>query len=205
MKKFLVLLPALLPIFAIAACGNLEFVLGTSANANVGGAGGSSGGNGGDTLIPGKRLTPLLFNGSDGTRVFSGSFHDSELETDCKFQSMPNGETRCVPDHVAMNTFIDAECKIPVFAARYDSNSECPTTFPVFGRFDYRDGDGCSANPIKFRIAAPNLNDPQSITKWYSFNEYKRMCVSVSGNGGNDIVAYSAVLLGTNDDFVFSE
>ena len=61
MKRLLVLLP----IFAVAACGNLEFVVGTSANANVGGSGNSGVGSGGaaelcscgNEFVNGSRLT----------------------------------------------------------------------------------------------------------------------------------------------------
>lgn len=130
MKRLLVLLP----IFAVAACGNLEFVVGTSANANVGGSGNSGVGSGGaaelcscgNEFVNGSRLTAKTSHTESGTRfIRNNEFHDSELNIDCSFVETPFDGYRCLPKHEISGYFVDTECTIPMYVEK-DPCKEIP-------------------------------------------------------------------------------
>jgi hypothetical protein len=206
MKKLL----ALAPFFLFAACGSID--LGEKASAQVGGTGGSGGsgtaGAGGsdnqcscqEKSNDGERLKKQYAIGDDGSRADLGHFLDTKTDLICTFQSLPNGETRCVPEHVAMNTFIDKECKVPVYLVNYSAN-ECVPKLPTFVRFDLRNGADCSANFNGFRIGSANTSEPQTIASWYTLD--------ANGNcGGHGLpfdkinIAYSVSVLGDEAAFV---
>lgn len=200
MKKFLVLAP----FFLFAACGGIDKVnLGTSAGAGEGGAGGESAlcqcANETD-LFSGSRLKVALSEGTDGSRVNTGHFIDSKTGLVCSFQKLPNGETRCVPEHVALNTFSDEFCQIPIYLVA-GTQSGCGPKLPVFARFDLRDGTECSSKINGFRIGSANTSEPKTVTTWRFLDE-NGSCVGRWAKLEQQVVAYSVHVLGGEDDFV---
>lgn len=168
MKRLLALL-SILPIFAIAACGNLEFVIGTSANANVGGDSGSGGGSAecqcSDGTKDGSRLKARYLIGEDGSRVQLPEWFDTELGDTCQFQSFDNGDIRCVPSAPVLNSYVDPGCTIPVIVLK-DPCLDAPKYAMIE---EFSGGDACSGPKLEhFTIVKfDTSNDLKGVTNTY--------------------------------------
>ena len=195
----------------IGGCAMSDFDLWKQSNAYAG-PGGSGGadadaGAGGTAefcqctqdAVNGNRLKKIMLEASDGTRAESGQFLDSKFDLNCSFQEFPNGETRCVPKHVAMNTFIDEECKIPIYLIT-SRTIDCAPKLPTFVRFDMR-SPGCGAQNNSFRIASANTSQPKVVTQWYVWNGQGE-CSGTGASSNDTVTAYSVSLLGEDIDFV---
>ena len=197
----------------VGGCAMSDFDLWKQSNAYAG-AGGSGGadtdaGAGGTAefcqctqdAVNGNRLKKIMLEASDGTRAESGQFRDSKFGLNCSFQELPNGETRCVPKHVAMNTFSDEECKIPVYMI-VANKSKCTPKLPTFVRFDLRDGVDCSSKFNGFRIGSADTSEPLTINFYNTLDE-NGTCTKHGFPTINDYgIAYSLTVLGGEDDFV---
>ncbi len=228
MKKLL----ALVPFFAFAACGNVDINLGKLAGAaGTGGAGGSAGngvganGNGGTgNSDPGQccsgesdgaRLNRLFMVGEDGSRMHTDYWRDNALNTDCRFQKLPNGETRCVPDHAVVNTFLDSACTMPVYFKKrcaMDGSPLCKVEYPnldcvtpdEFVRIDNMVPDPmCTGECTGFSIyRVDHGNQIQGIGNVYE-HEKDGSCGFVgTPSSWWDWAAYGIFKIGDADDFV---
>jgi hypothetical protein len=64
-------------------------------------------------FVSGTRLRARYLQAADGTTAQT-ILHDNVLDTDCSFELMENGVTRCVPTNMTYVVFADAQCKVPV-------------------------------------------------------------------------------------------
>jgi hypothetical protein len=175
-----------------------------------GGAGGSSSGTAGSGGAPGctcdvpdmsgTRLKVAHIEGADGSRANAGLFNDTQLGAICSFKSMADGGTYCVPDHVVMNTFTDAECKLPIYIVTFPFG-KCQPSLPTFAEFDTRNGLSCADTVVGFRIYSADTSSPQTISTWYALTKAGE-CVGSGLPGNMSMLAYSVSLLGTQDNFV---
>jgi hypothetical protein len=138
MKKLVVLITA----FAFAACSDIDFNIGETANAQ----GGSAGTGGAPSVEPcacerdvgafdGSRLKAKWLVGDDGSRMQTNTWFDTELNDTCHFQLLPTGETRCVPPAPTLNSYIDAGCTVPAIVLKDDC--DVAPKYARIDRFDY--------------------------------------------------------------------
>jgi len=108
----------------LIACADYpEIVFKPDAPSGSGGNGGNptmgAGGNDAGTCQcdngDGTRLTRQYLVGDDGSKMETVVWHDNKLGLNCSYQSLPNGQTYCVPPHDTANTYIDAGCMIPAY------------------------------------------------------------------------------------------
>jgi hypothetical protein len=220
MKKLLVLVP----VFLFAACGGIDVNIGSDANAGgMAGAGSvsssGSGGSGGSNCqcndeVDGTRLNRLAIIGEDGSRMLTNVWRDNVLNTDCTFQSLPNGETRCMPEHVVQNYFLDSACTVPVFIkSRCDMDSvvckveyvdiDCVPT-GHFVRIDEFVPDAlCFGKNVGFKMfAIETANKLNGVGNIYS-RKKDGSCDLANGLGGPfEYEHYSLYQVGTSNDFV---
>jgi hypothetical protein len=121
MKKLLVLAP----FFFFAACSAINVDVAKQASAEEtggwGGAGSSSTGStggGSQCSCPspdGERLKAKYVVGADGSWYQVNMWHDTALNDECFYQSLPNGETRCTPPAPVWNAYIDSACTKPIY------------------------------------------------------------------------------------------
>jgi hypothetical protein len=93
------------------ACG------GSHSSGGLGGNGGKgAGGHGG--MLPsanadeaGSRLKANIIKGTDGSKHYVGTFHDTQRNEDCSFKPAVDGKTRCLPDAAFTGPYFeDATC-----------------------------------------------------------------------------------------------
>lgn len=165
MKKLL----ALIPFFTFAACGGIDNVnLGKDAGAQDGGGGiGGAGTTQCECPVPsndGTRLTQQFIVGDDGSRMDLFVWYDNKLDLNCSYQSLPNGETRCVPPHSPMNTYADSGCIEPVFVNVSTSKPDQCTVakFSKYVRLDVPGftPDPCDSNVPTFTFYGVNTDAP---------------------------------------------
>ena len=175
----------------------------------AGGSGSSSGTAGGGSApgcmcdvpdMSGTRLKVALIEGADGSKVNTGLFDDTDLGTVCSFKTMADGGTYCVPEHVSMNTFIDAECKTPIYIITFPFG-KCQPSLPTFAEFDTRSGLSCTDSVTGFRIYSADTSKPQAVSTWYTLTKTGE-CIGGGLPGNASMLAYSVSLLGTQDNFV---
>lgn len=102
------------------ACGGSRDMHGLGGSA--GGKG--SGGNGG-SMVPsanadegGTRLKANTIKGTDGSKHYVGTFHDTMRNEDCSFKPAVDGKTRCLPDALFVGPyFADSGCTMPLVAS----------------------------------------------------------------------------------------
>jgi hypothetical protein len=102
------------------ACGGSKGSGGLGGNAGGKGSGGHGGG-----VMPsanadegGSRLKANIIKGSDGSKHYIGTFHDTMRNEDCSFRPAVDGKTRCLPDAVVVGPFFgDAACTMPLVSA----------------------------------------------------------------------------------------
>ena len=61
----------------------------------------------------GTRLKASYYAGADGSKQFA-SWHDSQRNEDCYFQTAADGTTRCMPIAAAASYFADSKCTQPL-------------------------------------------------------------------------------------------
>ncbi len=102
------------------ACGGSRDMHGLGGNAGAKG----SGGNGGN-MVPsanadegGTRLKANTIKGSDGSKHYVGTFHDTMRNEDCTFKPAVDGKTRCLPDASLPGPyFSDSACTTALVAS----------------------------------------------------------------------------------------
>ena len=215
MKRFLVLVP----VFLFAACGGIDVNLGSDANAG-GMAGAGSGGFGGsgscqcNDEADGTRLNRLAIIGEDGSRMLTNVWRDNVLNTDCTFQSLPNGETRCMPDHVVQNYFLNSTCTVPLFIkSRCDMNSsvckveyvniDCVPTDHFVRVDEFAPDASCFGKNVGFKMyAVETANKLNGVGNIYS-RKKDGSCDLTNGLGGPyEYEYYSLYQVGVTSDFV---
>jgi hypothetical protein len=192
-----------LGLLACGADGKIDVKPDTSGS---GGAGGSIGaaGNGGNGAGDcgcngdGTRLTRQYVIGDDGSKMESFAWHDNVLDLKCAFQSLPNGETRCVPPHIAMNAYFDAGCTQPAFVF-VAPKLEC-VDMPLYARFDKCTFDTCNSITDSEIYHVDLADDRSSNLYWYNLLP-DGTCDSVSGSG-KTYNLYGVYKIGNQDKFV---
>jgi hypothetical protein len=102
------------------ACGGSHGSGGLGGNAGGKGTGGHGGGvvSSANADEAGSRLKANIIKGSDGSKHYVGTFHDTMRDEDCAFKPAVDGKTRCLPDAVFVGPyFADAACTMPLVAA----------------------------------------------------------------------------------------
>jgi hypothetical protein len=137
----------------LMACGSIDKIdikpdTSGSGGSGSGSMGNGSGGDAGSAMCDcptgdGSRLSRQYLVGDDGSKMESFVWYDKDLDLKCAFQSLPNGQTYCVPQHEAVNTYFDAGCVIPAYVRAVDktNNLEC-TTLPSYVRYGEYQGAG---------------------------------------------------------------
>lgn len=165
----------------VLGCGSpIDIKPDTSGNGGNGGAVGNAGngGGGGDAgsstcdcpTGDGSRLMRQYLVGDDNSRMETPIWYDKTLDLKCSFQSLPNGETRCVPPHIAMNAYFDAGCTNPAFVWVFPKGQGDCTEMPLFGRFDNFEQNSVCGDVADFTIYHADLADPRFVdqnTDWY--------------------------------------
>lgn len=179
MKNILVTMIVALGISACGADGKIDVKPDTSGNGGSVGNGGSDAGLSTcecDNNNNGKRLKEQWITADDGSRYRNAFFWTDTADNDetCTFQSLPNGETRCVPPHAPMNAYQDSNCTIPV--ARFKV-TECPPfvtpKYVRFDNFDYNTSDVCGVHPLpkmQFFLVG-DLITPKPSNTWFLDND----------------------------------
>ena len=189
MKKFIVLAS----VFMFAACGGIDVNLGDDASAECnGGAGGADGGSsataGGTSAcacectndsVDGTRLKAQWIVGEDGSRAQAASWTDTELNDTCYFQSLPNGETRCVPPAIPLNSYVDPGCTYPAIVLKNPCESA-----PKYARIDKVEYNVDVCTPSKVTgftyVSFDTTNPVKGVANIFAFDG-SGQCVPVGG------------------------
>lgn len=175
----------------------------TGSGGNIGNGG--SGGSGGNATCDacgekdGTRLSRQYVVGDDGSKMTSPIWHDKDLDMNCMFQSMPNGETRCVPPHIPMNTYFDAGCTQPAFMMK-SPKLEC-LEIPNYVRFDDCLYDTCGTI-TGFTIYHVDFNDDRSSNPGWRVKNPDGTCTLVGNGGVFDYKLYGVYKIGDQNKFV---
>jgi hypothetical protein len=116
---------ALVAMVGLIACGSndpIDMKPDTSGNGGNGGNStmGAGGNDAGTCECPngdGTRLTRQYLIGADGSKMETVVWHDNKLGLNCAWQSLPNGQTYCVPPHESADqaSYFDAACTKPLY------------------------------------------------------------------------------------------
>jgi len=221
MKKLIVLVP----VFLFAACGGIDVNLGSDANAGgMAGAGSvsssGSGGSGGSNCqcndeVDGTRLDRLAIIGEDGSRMLTDVWRDNVLNTDCTFQSLPNGETRCMPEHVVQNYFLNSTCTVPVFVKKRcntSASNNCEVEYSSIdcvptGHFvrvdEFAPNASCFGENVGFKMfAVETANKLNGVGNLYSIAKDGSCVLATKPGSYYDVEYYSLYQVGVANDFV---
>jgi hypothetical protein len=111
---------------------------GSGGTGGSGGAGGSGGGGGtggssepsAEITVSGTRLKSKLLIGPGGSVTLNG-WHDSQLNRDCIFFTLEDGELHCAPYPLpyanAVNDFLDSNCQQPILRTTPCAGAADPT------------------------------------------------------------------------------
>jgi hypothetical protein len=182
----------------LLACGSPN---GIDMKPDTSGSGGSSSGSmgngsGGDAgvstcdcpTVDGARLTRQYLVGDDGSRMESFVWYDKELDLKCSYQSLPNGQTYCVPTHEAVNTYFDANCVIPAYAKEVGTGSDITCIkLPSHARYGHIKSAGLCGVQSSDNFTMFRVNPDKLIARAGTYYEKSDTgaCVSVFVGGGS--------------------
>ncbi len=128
---------------AFALMLGLFLAVGCGGGTGTGNSGGDAGGGAAWSakgLVAGSRLTPVVWNGSDGSNYEPQTFHDNFLNIDCNVLTASDGSKRCLPKYEvvegyrsdpscsSMAVVIIKDCTPPTLVTVHDGPLLCGRT-----------------------------------------------------------------------------
>lgn len=203
-------------ILGCGADGKIAIKPDPTGNGGNGGSGGSMGNSNGGSDAglstcdcpsgDGTRLSRQYVIGDDDSRMESPVWYDKDLDLKCSFQSLPNGQTYCVPLHSTGNTYFDAGCVIPAYEKDVVVGSDLACLkLPSHVRYGFVKPAGLCGSQGTDSFTMFRVNPDKLIArsdKYYQKTE-TGSCESVNvGGGGFEAAMWEVLEIGPLNKFV---
>jgi len=157
----------------------------------------------------GERLERQYLIGDDGSKVELSLWHDIQLDLNCSYEFLPNRQTYCVPPHEVTNTYLDSECKTPVYVKTGQKDITVEDhcfQLPSYVRFGYANNINTCGTAVfeDFKIHKVNADKILDRRSFFYEKSSNGLCavVDLSFDPSKDAILWEVSPVGGLDKFV---